>query len=172
MAGRLGGITCWSIAHCIVVALVSLGPSSAQVPVIFDVSTVVVGQQRLETRWVQAHGKWTDDGPDEGPLSTEVHCYQRLGFCEIAHARTVLRKSTVMLDTFDILRWNTMEMIAVDSSPVCVVNTLRIDFARRQVSMSSTSKGKADNKICGQLTPDLLATAFLGGGEESPRKTK
>jgi hypothetical protein len=55
-------------------------------------------------------------------------------------------------------------MIAVDSSPICLVNTLRFDFAAKKVSLSSTSKGETRDKFCKDLTPSDTATAFLTGG--------
>jgi hypothetical protein len=68
-------------------ALLLLGalPCAAQKPLIFDVSTVVVGSQRLETLWAFAEGKWSDAGPNVGINSTDIHCYKRFGFCEVAN---------------------------------------------------------------------------------------
>lgn len=150
-------------------------PCLAQQPLIFDVSTVVVGSQRLETLWAFAEGKWSDAGPDVGTNSTAIHCYKRFGFCEVASASTSLRLTSVSLDGFDILRWDASEMIAVDSSPICQVNTLRFDFAAKKVSISSTSKGETRDKLCKDLTPSMTATAFLTGainGGEPGRKKK
>jgi hypothetical protein len=139
-------------------------PCVAQRPVIFDVSTVAVGPQRLETVWAFAEGKWSDERAGAALNSTAIHCYKRFGFCEMAHAMT---SGGVDLGTFDILRWDEKELLAVDSSPICVVNTLRFDLATRQVSITGASKGKTDNKICTSITPAMLATAFLAGGEKT-----
>jgi hypothetical protein len=119
-------------------ALLLLGalPCAGQKPSIFDVSTVVVGSQRLETLYTYAAGKWSDAGPDVGMISTEIHCYKRFGFCEVANASTsplTRGLASVSLTSFDILRWDASEMIAVDSSPICVVNTLRFDFVAKKV---------------------------------------
>jgi hypothetical protein len=138
-------------------------PCMAQQPLIFDVSTVVIGSQRLETVWAYAEGKWSDAGPDVGINSTDIHCYKRFGFCEIASASSSSKLASVSLVSFDILRWNASEMIAVDSSPICLVNTLRFDFATRRVSISSTSKGETQARLCKDLTPSMSATAFLIG---------
>src|SRR5579862_5583808 len=98
-------------------ALLLLGalPCAAQKPLILDVSTVVVGSQRLETLWAFAEGKWSDAGPDIGINSTDIHCYQRFGFCEVASASSTSKLASVSLSSFDILRWDASEMIAVDS---------------------------------------------------------
>jgi hypothetical protein len=56
-------------------------------------------------------------------------------------------------------------MIAVDSSPICMVNTLRFDFAAKKVSLSSTSKGETRDKFCTGLTPSMMATTFLTDGK-------
>ena len=126
-----------------------------QQPLIFDVSTVVVGSQRLETLYASAEGKWSDAGPGLLPNSTEIHCYKRFSFCEVASASTSAGLASVSLNSFDILRWDTSEMIGVDSSPVCLVNTLRFDFAARKVSISSASKGETRDKYCKDLTPSM-----------------
>jgi len=140
-------------------------PCAAQQPLIFDVSTVVAGSQRLETLWAHAEGKWSDAGPEVAPNSTEIHCYKRFGFCEVAvaSASKTSRLASVSLSIFDILRWDTSEMIAVDSSPICVVNTLRFDFAAKNVSISSASNSETRDKFCKELTASDLATAFLIG---------
>jgi len=127
---------------------------------IFDVSTVVVGSQRLETLWVYAAGKWSDAGEHVGINSTEIHCYKRFGFCEVAGAWTSFGLASVNLISFDILRWDTSEMIAVDSSPICLVNTLRFDFVANKVGISSASKGETRDKFCKDQAP---STAFLTG---------
>ena len=138
-------------------------PCIAQQPLIFDVSTVVVGSQRLETLYAYAEGKWSDAGPGLLQNSTEIHCYKRFSFCEVASASTSAGLASVSLNSFDILRWDASEMIAVDSSPVCLVNTLRFDFAAKKVSISSASKGETRDKYCKDLTPSMTATAFLTG---------
>jgi hypothetical protein len=152
-------------------ALLLLGalPCAAQKPLIFDVSTVVVGSQRLETLWAFAEGKWSDAGPNVGINSTDIHCYKRFGFCEVANASTN-GLAFVSLSSFDILRWDASEMIAVDSSPICMVNTLRFDFAAKKVSLSSTSKGETRDKFCTGLTPSMLATTFLTDGKTEQKK--
>jgi hypothetical protein len=159
LPGRCGG----AIIACALLTLLKALPCVAQQPLIFDVSTVVVGSQRLETLWVFAEGSWTDAGPDVGINSTDIHCYKRFGFCEVATASSFSRLASVSLSTFDILRWEANEMIAVDNSPTCVVNTLRFDFAAKKVSLSSTSKGETQYKFCKDLTPSMIATVFLNG---------
>jgi hypothetical protein len=145
----------------------------AQQPLIFDVSTVVVGSQRLETLWAYAEGKWSDAGPNVEINSTAIHCYKRFGFCEVASASSSSRLASVSLSSFDILRWDTNEMIAVDSSPICLVNTLRFAFSAKKVSTSSASKGETRDKFCKDLTPSTTATAFLTGAiGETERKKK
>lgn len=48
-------------------------------------------------------------------------------------------------------------MIAVDSSPKCLVRTLRVDLAVKKVSLSSTLKGET------RLL--MMATTFLTDGK-------
>ena len=156
-------------------ALLLLGalPCAAQKPLILEVSTVLIGSQRLETLWAFAEGKWSDAGPNVEINSTDIHCYKRFGFCEVANASTsspTRGLASVSLTSFDILRWDASEMIAVDSSPICVVNTLRFDFAAKKVSLSSTLKGETRDKFCTGLTPSMTATTFLTDGKTEQKK--
>ena len=150
-------------------------PCMAQRPLIFEASTVVVGAQRLETDRVYAAGKWSDAGPKAFIASTEIHCYKRFGFCEVANASNPLgdASASVSLTSYDILRWDANEMIAVDSSAICLVNTLRFDFSAKTVSMSSALKSETNNKLCQTITPSMTATVFLvraNGGVEQKAK--
>jgi len=152
----------WALLIFIITTpLLTLG----QTPDIFNVSDVVAGAQRTETRYFLASGQWSDDGTAAGAASVEVHCYQAFGFCEVAHAFLVGGQPSVALDTFDILRWDKQELIAIDSSPICLVNNLRADFTAKKVTLSSTSKGVKGDKICVALDadPNALKTAFLLG---------
>jgi hypothetical protein len=138
----------------------------ADEPVTYGVGPVVVGAQRLETQYAFATGKWSDAGRHSGRQSIEIHCYKRFSFCEGAEAWSadfVAPQAWVLLETFDILRWDEHEMIAVDSEAICVVNTLRFDFDKKQVSLSSTSKGITGNVFCKAAEADTKGTAFLIG---------
>ena len=112
--------------------------------------------------------------PDVRINSTDIHCYKRFGFCEVASALSSLRLASVSLSSFDILRWDTSEMIAVDSSPICLVNTLRFDFAAKKVSISSTSKDEARDKICTDLAAAVTGDSVSesGGKGETEQKKK
>ena len=74
------------------------------------------------------------------------------------------------LDGFDILRWDNRELIAVDSSPICVVDTLRADFVAKKVTLSSTSKGVTNYPFCKGM--EKLPTAFLLGQEDAVKTSK
>jgi hypothetical protein len=133
----------------------------AQTPTIFDVSDVVIGASRIETRYLFAEGKWSDAGDDDAINSTDIQCYKRLGFCNVASAHMLAGQAQVNLFSYDILRWDDKEMIAVDSSPICVVNTLRADLSSKRFTLSTANKG-ASAPLCKTLvgTPQ---TAFLLG---------
>jgi hypothetical protein len=139
-------------------------PVVAQMPVIFDLSDVVVGSKKIPTLYIHAAGKWSDAGDNIGPLSTEIQCYKSLGFCDVANANQVFGDATVDLDTYDILRWDSKEIIAVDSSPICIVNTLRVDLVSKRVTLSSSDKGVANDPFC--KGSDKLATAVLWGRDD------
>jgi hypothetical protein len=146
-------------------ALLRIPTANAQhTPTIFDVSDVVAGAQRLPTKYLFATGKWSDAGEHVGVSSTQIHCYQRFGFCEAASALSLNGESEVSLDSYDILRWDTKEIIAVDSSPICVVNTLRFDLLAKKITISSASKGVTKDPFC--KGSENEPTAFLDGEKD------
>ena len=148
--------------NCIVLALAI--PVAAQTPIIFDVSNVVMGAQRTPTLWFFAEGKWSDAGEHIGAASTQIQCYKSLGFCDVANAFETFGEANVDLTAFDILRWDSKEIIAVDSSPICVVNTLRVDLVTKRITLSSSDKGVAKDPLC--KGSDKLSTAVLWGLED------
>jgi hypothetical protein len=136
-------------------------PVAAQKPIIFDVSNVVVGAQKIQTLYLYAQAKWSDAGDHIGPLSTQIQCYKSLGFCDVANAIETFGEANVDLTAFDILRWDSKEIIAVDSSPICIANTLRIDLITKRVTLSSSDKGVTKDPFC--KGSDKLSTAVLWG---------
>lgn len=146
------------------VVFASVAPVAAQKPTIFDVANVVIGAQRTETLYLYAAGKWSDSGEHTGPLSTQIQCYQRLGFCDVADAIETSGDAEASLDNFDILRWDKDEIIAVDSSPICIVNTLRVDLIVKRITISSSDKGVTKDPFC--KGSDKIATAVLWGQDD------
>jgi hypothetical protein len=139
-------------------------PVAAQKPIIFDVSNVVVGAQKIQTLWLFAEGKWSDAGEHVGAASTQIQCYKSLGFCDVANAFEIFGEAGVDLTSFDILRWDSQEIIAVDSSSICVVNTLRADLVTKRVTLSSSDKGVTTDPFC--KGSDKLTTAVLWGEKD------
>ena len=138
-----------------------------QTPVSLSVSSVVAGAQKTETLFVHAVGKWSDADDHMALYSTEIHCYERFGFCEEADATFYDGEAGATLNSFDILRWDKQELIAVDSSPICVVNTLRVDFAAKKVTITNALKGETKDPYCKNIK---ATTAFLGGVEAELKK--
>src|SRR5271170_6759447 len=138
-----------------------------QTPEILSVNQVVAGAQRTETLYAYAMGKWSDADDRLAVWSTEIHCYERFGFCEEADATYVGGQAGATLNSFDILRWDNRELIAVDSSPICVVNTLRFDFAAKKVTVTMALKGETKDPFCKDIK---ATTAFLGGGKDEIKK--
>jgi len=139
-------------------------PVAAQKPIIFDVSNVVVGAQKIQTLYLFAEGKWSDAGEHIGADSTQIQCYKSLGFCDVANAFETVGEANVDLTAFDILRWDSKEIIAVDSSPICIVNTLRVDLITKRITLSSSDKGVTKDPFC--KGSDKLSTAVLWGLED------
>ena len=119
-----------------------------------------MGAQRIPTLWLFAEGKWSDAGDHIGPASTQIQCYKSFGFCDVANAFETFGVAGVNLTSFDILRWDSKEIIAVDSSPICIVNTLRADLILKRVTLSSSDKGVKTDFCKGS---DKLPTAVLWG---------
>jgi hypothetical protein len=136
-------------------------PVAAQKPVIFDVSNVIIGAQKIQTLYLFAEGKWSDAGEHIGAASTQIQCYKSLGFCDVANAFEISGEAGVDLTAFDILRWDSKEIIAVDSSPICIVNTLRADLVTKRITLSSSDKGVTTDPFC--KGSDKLTTAVLWG---------
>lgn len=139
-------------------------PVAAQKPIIFDVSDVVVGAQKIQTLYLYAEGKWSDAGEHIGAASTQIQCYKSLGFCDVADAFETFGEANVDLTSFDILRWDSKEIIAVDSSPICIVSTLRVDLVTKRITLSSSDKGLKKDPFC--KGSDKLSTAVLWGLED------
>jgi len=131
-----------------------------QTPQILDVSSVVAGAQKTETLYAYSVCRWSEADDHLAVWSTEIHCYERFGFCEEADATYLSGEAGATLNSFDILRWDKRELIAIDSSPICVVNTLRFDFAAKKVTITMALKGETKDPFCKDMK---ATTAFLGG---------
>lgn len=138
-----------------------------QKPEILSVSEVVAGAQKTETLYAHAVGKWSDADDHLAVMSSEITCFERFGFCDEADATYYDGQAGVNLNSFDILRWDKREMIAVDSSPICVVNTLRFDFAAKKVTITMALKGETKDPYCKNIK---ATTAFLGGGDDEIKR--
>lgn len=149
----------------------SVGLAQGQTPEIMDVSDVIVGAQKLDTTYLLAIGQWSDSSDATSVYSTEIHCYKRFGFCEVASADSDSSGGPasvfMSMESFDIVRWDEREMIAIQSSPICLVNTLRADFVKHKVTLSSTSKGETKDKMC---KPTETSSAFLGGANDGVKR--
>jgi len=138
-----------------------------QTPEIFSVSQVVAGAKRIETLYAHAVGKWSDADDHLAVYSSEINCYEHFGFCDEADATYFSGQAGATLNSFDILRWDKRELIAVDSSAICVVNTLRFDFVAKKVTITTSPKGETKDPFCkGAET----TTGFLGGVQDQIKK--
>ena len=132
----------WFVLACSV-------PASAQKPIVYDVAKVVVGTQRIPTLQLLAAGKWSNAGDSAGMLSVEIHCYKSLGFCEVANTFPSGDEANVALDSFDIRRWDSHEMIAVSGPDICgAVSIIRVDLAKKRVTRTFSDKGVTEGPVC------------------------
>jgi hypothetical protein len=138
-----------------------------QTPEILSVSQAVAGAKRTETLYAHAVGKWSDADDHLAVMSTEIDCYESFGLCDEADALYASGQAGASLNSFDILRWDKRELIAVDSSPICVVNTLRFDFVAKKVSITMSLKGETKDPFCKDMK---ATTVFLGGVKDEIKK--
>jgi hypothetical protein len=154
---------------CVVLALAI--PVAAQTPTIFDVSNVVVGANKIPTLYLFAEGKWSDAGENDGAASTQIFCYKSLGFCEVANAHwsEVGSGANVSLTTFEIKRWDSNEIIAMEESPTCisygVVTTLSADLKNKRITLSYSDNGVKKIAFC--MASGKHSTAVLWGFEDT-----
>jgi hypothetical protein len=138
-----------------------LAGAQEQHPEIFgEPSVVTMGAEHIATLWTEASGKWSDAGKEMGTTSSHVECYKKFGFCTEAEAYSLGGQAWVNVMTLDILRWDDRELIAVDSSPTCQVNQIRLDFKTKQVSATESLKGETKDPFCKDVK---ATTAYLGG---------
>lgn len=156
-----------SVLFAAVVLSAIMVQAQDQTPETLFVGQVVMGPKRTETLYAHTMGKWSDADNNLGVPSVEINCYERFGFCEEADATYYFGKSGVTLTSFDILRWDKRELIAVDSSPICVVNTLRFDFVAKKVTITLSLKGETKDPFC---KGTKATTAFLGGVNDQIKK--
>jgi hypothetical protein len=142
-----------------------------ETPGAFDLSDVVVGTKHIQTKYLFAEGKWSDADSHASLMSTEVHCYKALGFCDEATAVYVpvgQGQASVFTNQYDILKWDDSELIGT-SALDCVDYTLRVNFITKQVSRTmapkATPKANHDPSCHGRES-----TGFLSGLESEKRK--
>ncbi|SPF42388.1 exported hypothetical protein [Candidatus Sulfotelmatobacter kueseliae] len=157
-----------SLCLCVIGMTSVLAKAQEQHPEIFgQPSVVTMGAEHIETLWTEASGKWSDAGKDMGTTSSHVECYKKFGFCTEAEAYSLGGQAWVNVTTLDILRWDSQELIAVDSSPTCQVNQIRFDFKTKQVSVTESPKGETKDPFCKDVKP---TTAYLGGLKDELRR--
>jgi hypothetical protein len=80
--------------------------------------------------------------------------------------------ANLSVDDFDILRWDGKELVAT-SSNICTMDTLRADFVKKRITLSSADKGETNDPLC--KGSDKLGTATLLGADDifpKPSKPK
>jgi hypothetical protein len=102
-----------------------------------------------------AVGKWTspNDATDKPfPAEVQIDCFD--SSCIVATAEYYMGHPHVSIQYLQVLKWDKNGIVAVDSSPTCMTNTILINFADRSISLSASLK-KMDSKL-------KSACAFFG----------
>jgi hypothetical protein len=142
-----------------------------QSPLSFDVANVMVGSKGIATTTLNAVGRWS---PDEesmgssflGPMSAEVRCFKTFGFCERIGAIVTSGSSSatvLVVQDFDVVRWDDKEILAVDDTAPCVTNTLRVNFGAKTVEQSRALKTSVKDRSCRKFSHIDEWTTFLVG---------
>lgn len=142
-----------------------------QSPVSFDVANVVVGSKGIATTTLDAVGRWSPDvdsggSPLLGPMSAEVRCFKTFRFCERLGAIVTPGSSSVtvlVVQDFDVARWDGKEILAVDDTAPCVTSTLRINFVAKTVEQSRALKTSTKDRSCKESSHLDEWTTFLVG---------
>jgi hypothetical protein len=147
-----------------------INPEAGPHPEIFWVDKVTVGTNRILTLAFSATGKWWPDtdsidpkaSAQTGPLSAEIRCFKDFAFCERVGAVVAVGPpmTVVVVEDFDILRWNDKEIIAVDNEETCDVLTLRVEIPTKRVSLDRVPKGS----VC---PGEIASTSFLENHKET-----
>jgi hypothetical protein len=147
----------------------------AQTPAVFDLSDVVVGTKQIDTTFFLTIGKWSDASrcSDEAKVftpSTEIHCYKAFSFCDEANAISVRGQPSLDTTSYNILRWDAKEIVAVNSEAPCIEDTLQVDFDARRVTATRALKHKPNDPWCKTFSTKDERVAFLEGMKEELEK--
>ena len=142
-----------------------------QSPLSFDVANVAVGPKGIATTTLDAVGRWSPDeesggSPLLGPMSAEVRCFKTFRFCERLGAivASVSSSTTVLVvQDFEIARWDNKEILAIDDTAPCVTSTLRINFMAKTVEQSRALKTSTKDRSCKEFSHLDEWTTFLVG---------
>jgi len=96
-------------------------------------------------RFMSASGKWksvSGIAADEMAYKheVEIQCRFDIKECYVATAQIVDDTPNVILDNYSVIKWDKNGIIAEDSSPICVVNRLLINFQEQGVMAVDTPK--------------------------------
>jgi len=142
-----------------------------QSPLSFDVANVVVGSKGTATTTLDAVGRWSPDeesggSPLLGPMSAEVRCFKTFRFCERLGAIVASASSSttvLVVQDFEIARWDDKEILAIDDTAPCVTSALRVNFMAKTVQQSRALKTSAKDRSCKEFSHLDEWTTFLVG---------
>lgn len=119
-------------------------------------------------RFVTVTGKWKATTGREGDEVAykhvvEIDCFKAQDTCMVATANVIEGEPDLMVEYYDVIRWDQNGIVAENSEPICVTNQLNITFQDQSVmaidSPKQNAKGFKDScKFVGHtLTYKLVA---------------
>lgn len=98
--------------------------------------------------YVSASGKWKSSSgraADEPAFKhvVEIQCRLDINECYEATAQIVAEEPQVILQSYSVIKWDTDGIIAENSSPICTINRLLINFEEGGVLAVDSPKNDA-----------------------------
>lgn len=118
------------------------------------VVTVAYAQERPPTvqvtpgRFVTVTGKWkatTGRAGDEPAHKhvIEIDCFKEQRTCMEATANVIEGEPDIVVEYYDVIRWDENGIVAENSEPICVTNQLNITFQDQSVMAIDSPKHNA-----------------------------
>jgi hypothetical protein len=90
-----------------------------------------------------ATGNWIPANPKDKPAfvsETEIDCFKQNMSCVEGTAELFMGHPHITLEYLQILKWDNDEILATDSTGICMTVTMQITFAEKRISSTHAMK--------------------------------
>ncbi len=119
--------------------------------------------------WVRASGTWTiENGKSGAPFqTTEISCNRRSKSCEFVTAEIMLKTLRVSKETYEVVKWDAVELVATNEFPQCFRYVYSINRLTEQISGVRIKKPlTADNaQVCERFSGETLQLRLIDGSK-------